>query len=138
MTIQSAIDAALPQLRAEAEARMTSHCTVRRSGASTTVDSIESPGWADVHTDLPCRLGGSERGGAGTRATSVGRTELQMAVRVLHVPATTSGIADGDLVEITSGEHAGLVLEVVEAAGQDQATARRLPVIEAQRPTEWG
>jgi hypothetical protein len=55
----------------------------------------------------------------------------------LSVPADTSGLLDGDLVEMTGGENAGLVLRVLEVAFQDQATARRLPVVEVQRPEEW-
>lgn len=133
MTASSALIAG----RRAAEARMTSRCAVRRGGAMVVTDGIEAPGWADILTDLPCRLGGSERGGSGTRTTTVGQSEVQLAVRVLHVPAGTTGVSDGDLVEITSGENAGLVIEVVEAAWQDQATALRLPVVEAQRPEEW-
>lgn len=137
MTLQSAIDAELPYLRAEAEARMLSTATVRRSGAMVVVDGIESPGWADVVTDVPFRLGGADRGGAGTRTVTIGETEVQLAVRTGSFPAGTTGLQDGDLIEITAGENAGLVLRIVEAAWQDQATARRVPVVEEQRPEEW-
>ena len=137
MTLQSAIDAELPFLRAEAEARMVSTATVRRPGAMVVVDGIESPGWADVHTDIPFRLGGSNRGSAGYRTVTVGETETQVAVRVGSFPADTTDLLDGDLIEITAGGNAGLVLRIVEATSQDQATARRVPVVEAQRPAEW-
>jgi hypothetical protein len=138
MNLQSAIDAALAELRAEAESRMTSTCTVMRPGGTTTdADGYEVPEWAPVHTDLPCRLGGADQGGSGTRTTSIGGAEVQLASRVLSVPADTTGLTDGDLVEMTGGENTGLVLRVLEVAFQDQATARRLPVVETQRPEEW-
>jgi hypothetical protein len=110
---------------------------MRPGGTTTDADGFEVPGWTTVHTDLPCRLGGADRGGSGTRATTVGGVDVQLATRVLSVPADTTGLLDGDLVEMTGGENAGLVLRVLEVAFQDQATARRLPVVEVQRPEEW-
>jgi hypothetical protein len=71
------------------------------------------------------------------RTVVVGTTEVQLAVRVGHFPAATTLLRDGDLIEITAGENAGLVLQIIEAAWQDQATARRVPVMAVQRPAEW-
>jgi len=136
VTLQSAIAAELPFLRAQAQARMLSRATVRRAGGTTTVDGFEVPGWTDVHTDLPFRLGGTSGAGS-TRTVRIGETEAQVAVRIGHFPAGTTGLADNDFIEITDGENAGGVYRIVEASGQDQATARRVPVVEEQRPEEW-
>lgn len=141
MTLQSAIDAALPELRREAVARMLSTCTVMRKTAGTDQDESTGevvPVWAAVYVDAPFRLAGSERGGSGTRTVDIGGVTLQLAARVGHFPATTSDLADGDLIEVTGGENAGTVWRIVEADWQDQATARRVPLVAAERPTEWG
>lgn len=117
---------------------MVSRVTIRRTAAST-VDGagFEVPGWTVVATDVPFRLGGSEQGGAGTRTVNVGGVDVQVATRVGSFPASQSNLKDGDYLDVTEGESAGLVLRVVEATWQDQATARRVPVLEVQRPEEW-
>lgn len=131
--------ARLGAMRARAESRMTSRCTVRRKTGATTTDSngFKIAVWSVVHTGLAIRLVGTSRGGASSRTLDLGSVEIQAAVREAHVPATTADLADGDLIEITAGENAGLVLRIVEATWQDQATARRLPVIAEARPKEW-
>lgn len=138
MTLNAAIEAELPYLRAEALARMTSTVTVRRLSDRADQDEdngLELAGYEVVYAG-PFRLGGSERGGAGSRTLDVGGVEVQVATRVGHFPHDTTGLADGDLIDVTAGENAGLVLRIVEAAWQDQSTARRVPVVETQRP-EW-
>lgn len=138
VTLQSAIEAELPNLRAEAEARMTSRAAVmRKTGGVTVVGGLEVPEWATVYADTPFRLGGAQRGGAGTRTVTVGGVSTEVALRVGNLPAGTSNLHDNDLIEITAGENTGLVLRIIEAAWQDQATARRVPVISEQRPEEW-
>ena len=132
------VTAALAAGRRAAESRMTSRATIRRLGAP--VPDPDDPeaqvdGWTVVVTDCPGRLAGSPRGGAGSRNVTVGGAEVTLAVREWHMPTWAPAPADGDLIEVTAGENAGVVLRVVEASGQDQATARRLPVIEARR--EW-
>lgn len=137
MSLQSAIDAELPYLRSQAESRMTSTALVRRLGGKTTdADGFEVDGWTDVY-DGPFRLGGSNRGGAGARTVDVGDVEIEVAVRVAHFPASTVGLRDGDVIEVTAGENTGGFLRIVEASWQDQATARRVPVVEAQMPEGW-
>lgn len=137
--LADAIGRVLPELRAEAESRMTSRCTIHRATGDTTTNAEgwEVPEWVDTYSDLPIRLGGSERGGAGTRTVIIGETEVQLAVRVASLPAATSDLRDGDLIEITEGENIGAVLRIAEASWQDQATARRVPVTETTRPEEW-
>lgn len=134
MSVSSALDAG----RRAALARMTSRATIKRqSGTTTDANGFEVPGWATVQTALPVRLGGADRGGSGTRSASAGGVEVQLAVRVAHFPYDTAGLRDGDVVEVTSGENAGVFVRIVEAAGQDQATARRVPVIETTQPAGW-
>lgn len=118
---------------------MLSTVTVRRITGRTTQDETTGrkvPVWDDVYTGA-FRLGGADRGSSGTRAVAVGGVEIQTATRVGHFPATADDLADGDLIEVTGGENVGTVLRIVEAAWQDQATARRVPVVSATRPAEW-
>lgn len=124
----------LPELRLQAEARMTSRATVHRAGGTTTDDDgFEVPGWSTVLPDSPFRLGGSS--GAGTsRTVTIGGTEVEIAVRVGHFPHGTTGLRDGDIIEVTAGESAGQWLRVVEATGADQQTALRVPVYEIPQP----
>lgn len=140
MTLQSALEAELPFLRAEAEARMTSRVTVRRKTGQWTQDEDtgeELQQWRVVYANLPFRLGGSGRSGGSSRTVRVGEEEYEQAFRTGSFPASTNDLADGDYIEVTAGENAGAVLTIVEAEWQDQATARRVPVVEASRPEEW-
>lgn len=126
-------------MRARAESRMLSTVAVMRDTGTTTedADGFQVPVWATVYASTPFRLGGSNQGSTGTRAVTVGTTELQLAVRTGHFPFDTDLLQDGDLIDVTAGENAGLVLRIVEADPQDQATARRVPVVAVQRPEEW-
>ena len=117
-----------------AEARMLSRCTIRRkTGETAEGENV----WTDVYTALPMRLAGTIRGQSQSRRTQTAGVEFETAMRTANFPAATSNLQDGDLVDITSGENAGVVLRIVEADWQDQATARRLPVVETLRPEEW-
>jgi hypothetical protein len=117
---------------------MASTATVRRPGGTTTnAGGFKVDAWTDVHTDIPFRLGGKAQFSGETRSVTVGDVELTLAVRVGHFAADTTGLADGDMIEVTGGENAGAFLRIVEASWQDQATARRVPVVEAQRPGGW-
>lgn len=119
---------------------MDSRVTVRRMSERTAQSETtgeEVPIWDDLYVDHPFRLGGAERGGSGTRAVTVGGVEMQLASRVGHFPHDTYDLADGDLIEITWGENYDTVLRIVEADWQDQSTARRVPVVAADRPEEW-
>lgn len=134
------IEAALSRGRAAALARMTSTATVRRKTGATTQD--ESTGrtvavWADVHTDTPFRLAGANSGAGRSRSLDVAGVQFEQAVRVGNFAYDTADLADDDYIEITAGENAGRVLRIIEATWQDQATARRVPVEEVDRPEEW-
>jgi hypothetical protein len=126
------VSSAVARGRAAALARMTSTATVRRRNGFVTVDGAQVPAWTDVVMDSPVRVGGSER----SRTVSVAGSEVEVAVRVAHFP-TTVELADGDVVEVSSGDCAGMFLEVVEASWQDQSTARRVPVVQTTEPEGW-
>lgn len=118
---------------------MTSRCTIRRKTGLTTQDEDtgrEVPVWESTYTDLPIRVGGS-RNASTSRREDIAGVEVQQALRIAHLPAATANLADGDMVDVTSGELAGVVLRIVEADWQEQATARRVPVEAADRPEEW-
>lgn len=135
MTLQAAIDAELGFLQAEAEARMTSRATVWREDPDAPpalVDGLEVPAFVAEQTNLPGRMVAS-RGAGQTRTVSIGQTEVQLAVREWHCPVATTGLRDGDVLEITVGR-VGTFLRVLEATGADQTTALRLPVVEIQKP----
>jgi len=133
-------EAELAEARAEAESRMTSRVTIRRPPApgatATVVNGFEVRAWSTVASGVPFRLGGNQGAGAYRRVT-VGSAEVQVATRIGSLPASQTDLKDGDFLDVTAGESAGLVLRVVEAIWQDQATARRVPVVEVQRPEEW-
>lgn len=116
---------------------MTSRATAKREGDPTTVDGLEVPSWTVVVADLHGRLAGSSGGAAQTRTVTIGQTDVQLAVREWHCPASTTGLRDGDIIEVIAGDNAGVFLRVVESAFQDQATARRVPVVEIQEPEGW-
>lgn len=132
------VDSALVAGRRAAAARMTSTCNVRRkTGATTTVSSLEVPVWETVHEGLPLRLAGTSGGASPSAAQALGGNSAQAARREAHLPYDTTDLADGDLIEVTAGENVGLVLRVIEADGADQQTARRIPVEATRRPAEW-
>ena len=125
--------------RRAAESRMTSRALVRRvdpDNPGTDENGFEVDGWATVY-DGPFRLSGSTRGDAGSRTARVGDVDVELAVRVAHFPASTTGLRDGDVIEVTSGDTAGIFLRIIEADWQDQATARRVPVLSVSRPAGW-
>lgn len=130
--------AELAEHRADALERMESRVAVlRKTGAHTVVDGFKVAEWATVHADLPMRLAGARGGTSSSRRQDLGGTEVEVAVREAHFPFDTTDLADSDYVEITAGENAGVVLRIVEATWQDQATARRMPVVAVVRPKEW-
>ena len=118
---------------------MTSRCTIRRKTGNMVLDADNQqvPEWEIIYTDLPCRIA-SSAGQSRSRTQSPGEAEIERATPRLDVPASTSDLADSDHVEIDSGENAGRVYRLIESDWTDQATARRIPVMAVERPTEWG
>lgn len=135
------LSAALPELRAFAEARMTSRANVRRLTARTPYSSdkiAETESWAIVYAALPFRL----HVGSQQRTERVADVERTVSVRTGSFPALIDGapldLADGDLVEILSGDNAGRVYAIRESDWADQSTARRVDLVAADRPTGEG
>lgn len=136
--LASAISAELPFLRQQAEFRMQSRVAVRRrTGDVTVVDGLEFPEWEDVYTDLPFRLDGGSTGDGGSTTVTIGGVQFEQATAVGHMPTSTDDLADNDLIDVISGEWAGSVYKIVKAIKKDQATARRVPVVDVDRPEEW-
>lgn len=131
---------ALGRLRARAESRMLSRAIIRRKTgqmAQNEDNGRQYPVWAVTHTALPVRIATSAAGAGQTRQITLPGGAVNLAMRTAHLPAATTNLRDGDHIEVTSGESAGLVLKVLEADMSDQKTARRLPVEAVQRPEEW-
>jgi hypothetical protein len=116
---------------------MTSRCTIRRKTGTTVVDGFTVGVWATTYTALPLRLVSESTGTTQSRRVETAGVQFELAVRTAHLPASTSNLRDGDLLEVTAGENAGMVLRIVEADWSDQTTARRVPVVATQRPEEW-
>lgn len=137
-----ALAAALPELRAHAESRMGaanggSTVNVHRRGAEGAQDEdtgLESPSWERVYTLIPGRIGGTAQGSSGTRTVSTPAGDVQLAVRTMHLPSWVSDLADGDLVEVVTGENYGSFWQVIESDWADQQTARRVPIVATSRP----
>lgn len=135
----------LAEHRADAESRMGaendgSTVTIRRKTGQLVKDAIgfESPEWAVVATGVPMRLAGTAANSAPYKVETPARGVVNQAARVGHFPAAQANLADGDYVEVTAGENADTVWRLIEVTWQDQATARRLPMEQVNRPTEWG
>ncbi len=119
---------------------MLARCAImRKTGLSeqNETNGREVPVWATVYADHPVRVSGAPSGAATHRRIKYGGVEQEIAVRTIHLPHDTTGLADGDLVVINTGENTGRVYRLIETEWQDQATARRLPAHSVQRPEEW-
>lgn len=117
---------------------MTSRCTIRRkTGTTTGPDGFTIGVWTTTYTALPLRLVNDGTGSGQSRRVETAGVQFELAVRTANLPASTTNLKDGDLIEVTSGDNAGMVLRVVEADWADQTTARRVPVVATQRPSEW-
>lgn len=130
------LDTVLSRGRAAAEALMRSRATVRRKTGDSTQNEttgVNTPEWEFGPLNLPFRPLPK-----GNRTVNIGGVQYDEATVVGSVPHDTTDVQDGDHYEITTGEWAGTVLMVLEAVKGDQRTARHLPMVEVQRPTEWG
>lgn len=118
---------------------MTSRVAIMRKTGDTTTDAngYEVDEWATVHADLPFRSDSGGTSDGGSRGVTIGGVTFEDATGTGHMPATTTDLADDDLIEVTSGEWAGDVFRIVAAVRYDQKTARRVPIVEEVRPEEW-
>lgn len=98
---------------------------------------IEAQTWTQTYA-TPARLSsqGSKRG-AGAKGLTPGGVAWEQADRILHLPATVTDLVTGDVAQITAGESTGTFWRVLEATRHDQMTARRVPVLQVDRPEGW-
>lgn len=127
---------ALPELRAEAESRMTSTCVATIPGEGDPVWNPDTQQWDDpVETvyEGPCRLRmgnpAPQNADAGETSWAVDRTPT------LSLPLsdpTSAAVVDGVQVTITGNPNdpamVGLRLRVLSGHYQTDSTARRVPV----------
>lgn len=127
-----------------ANARMTSACVVRRKGSAGARDPITGHRpvqWDQVYpidADAgPFRIGALRGMAASYVADGATAGEYTAAVRTGHWPHDTTGLADGDVVEVLAGEQAGTFWRITESAGADQMTALRLSIRQLPCPEDW-
>jgi hypothetical protein len=138
--LQDDLGATMPFLRAQAESRMLSRANIRRRTGRTTQDEttgLEVPVWQTVYADIPCRISGMAANTSPYRTVNIAGATMELAARVAHFPHDTTDLRDGDLIDVTAGETAPSVWQIIEADAADQQTARRVPVIATERPEEW-
>lgn len=138
--------AALPELQQHAESRMDSRCDLRRPTGKMAQDEgtgREYPVWQTLAVNVPLRV----RAATVSQAQSVPGGKVQTArptgsvplvIEWLDdVPAADREHRDGDHIDVTVGDTAGLAFVIREADRTDQTTARRFPVEAVARPEEW-
>lgn len=138
--------AALPRFRAHAESRMGaensgSTVRIRRKGTvpvQNEENGISSYPWTDVYAAQPARLGPLGASSASRHhLLTPGGVTVEQAARTLHLPATTTGLVDGDVAEVINGEVAGTFWRILEATWLDQVTAHRVAVQQIDMPEGW-
>lgn len=122
-------------LRGAADDRMRSTCIVwRREDVTTDVSGREVDAWVVV-LESRCRLGGIRQGPHQHRNDSVPGGVVLAGVRSLFLPARFVGVAaDGDVVEVTSGDSAGWFGRLSDTSPADQVNELRFQVDECSRP----
>jgi S1-C subfamily serine protease len=130
--LQDAIAGALPDLRAEAEARMVSTCTIGEPG-----DPVTDPETGEVtHPLVDVTYSGICRVRPATlqaQSRQMGGAEAFVSDVLVSLPATATGIRKGMLVTVDSSPDADLVglrAEIQDAGRGDSLTARRMWCLE--------
>jgi hypothetical protein len=134
MTLVTDITAALPGLRAEAEAMMVDACTITHAGTDdTTFDPDTGTYTNDADSTVytgPCQVQVSD--GLTAQQTEAGGAELTVTRVMVKIPVTATGVQVGDLVTITTATNdadlEGQVFTVVGLHAKTFATSRRLQV----------
>ena len=128
MILSGGIAAALPVLRAEAEANMSDTVTIERESGSTWSEATQSTTttWATVWANVPARV---THPGVMARSISAGEAVTAESPQV-RVPMDRTGILPDDRVTIVSSAYdpdlVGQVLWVTHARAQSQSITRRL------------
>lgn len=144
MTLQSAVEAALPELRAEAEARMTlALAAFSPNGSTTDDDGYKVPAFApEGHTIGRAQGGTQATSDAATRYLRIGDTERPVLAGGLHIPIAAPVPIAGEqrgqgweyvVTEIGASDDPALLGRrylVVGVPAKSHATARRLDVVE--------
>ena len=137
MTIQSAIAAELPFLRAEANAMMQDTFTAY-AYEWTKVDGLDEQTWVEKYTTPGKVAGRSRDSDTNTRTVTVGGVERPVVEGGLHIPLSAALPAVGWEFQCTAvGASSdpsllGRRWRVVDVPAKSQATARRLDVVEVQ------
>jgi hypothetical protein len=136
MTLQSAIEAELPFLRAEAEARMRDTFEIRVYTDGWHYDEVEGEDVRDYEVLLTTPGRVKVEGGLSVRDSEVGARTAASVVRSLHIPVTSPVVPVG-AVAVCTAVHAtsdptllGAALTIGGPAPGSQTTARRLEVTE--------
>lgn len=143
MSLQAAIEHALPELRLEAEARMQDmFVPYSPSGITTTdADGFEIPGYT-TGTPTPGRIAGTSAASRDTnaRTVTVGGSERPVLEGGLHIPISAAVPAVGEygfgweylctaVGPLSDPSLLNSRWLVVDAPAKSQATARRLDVV---------
>lgn len=135
MSLQSAIEAELPFLRAEAEATFIDTFTAY-AYEWTTVDGLDEQVWAAQYTTPGKVAGRSRQGDTTTRTEEVGGVQRPVMEGGLHIPLSAALPAIGWELECTAvGPSSdpsllGRRWRVIDVPAKSFATARRLDVVE--------
>lgn len=126
--LADAISHALPELRAEAEARMVSTCTIGYRG-----DPVTDAGTGEVTYPVedPVYIGKCRVRPATLQAQSrqMGGDETFISDVMVSIPADSTGVVKGMVVTVTGSPDAdvvGLVAEIQDVGRGDSLTARRM------------
>lgn len=135
MTLQSAIEAQLPYLRSEANARMVDTFAAY-AFTWVKVDGLDEQTWVEQYV-TPGRVAGRSRDGdTNTRTVTIGDVERPVVEGGLHIPLSAALPAIGwEFVCTAVGASSdpsllGRRWRVVDVPAKSAATARRLDVVE--------
>jgi hypothetical protein len=128
--LADAIGQALPDLRAEAEALMTSTCSIAPPGTEPVTDpdtfEVTFPPGTAVYTG-PCRVRPASQG-QGSSATA-GGAEVFSFDYLVSIPFAEADVREGHQLTISASPDpalVGVVVEVQKVDRGEQITARRL------------
>lgn len=125
------VESAILRGRAAAEALMVDACTVtRQTGESVGTGGVITPTTTELYSGK-CRVQIEADTGQGT---SVGEAYRIVERRVIQLPMTVTGLAEGDRIEITASaldpELVGKVYAVRDVPAKTHLTSRRVTVQE--------
>lgn len=135
MSLGSDLTDALPELRRQAESRMTASCTITVDGVKTwNPETLQFDDTDVVVYTGPCRV---KRRDTQDSVTTVAEQTFIEAQYEVHLPVASSGAVVKNAVVLVTGcpddaELVGRRFTVVAVPAGSQVTARRIPVREVQ------